>query len=230
MLGTAADVNNDFDRLWIATQQVNEEVNRSIKAPVTDPLTIDMTLPDKAGRVNKFLRFNSVTGNPEAVAIGDVFGSGTTNVYNFVGDGSTVAFTLGIDPGVENNTQVYIDGVYQQKNTYTVSGTTLTFSAAPPNLSTIEVMVIVPTGINTTAASSVSFVQAGSDDTRTVQAKLQESISVKDFGAVGDGVTDDAPAFRLAIAASKNITTSSAAILTSTHLPPLSVRVYKLPT
>jgi hypothetical protein len=62
-------------------------------------------------------------------------------VQNFSGNGSTVAFTLTYDPGTENNTQVYVNGVYQQKNTYSVSGTTLTFSEAPPVSTTIEVMI-----------------------------------------------------------------------------------------
>ncbi len=62
-------------------------------------------------------------------------------VQNFSGNGSTVAFTLSYDPGTENNTQVYVSGVYQQKNTYSVSGTTLTFSEAPPVGTTIEVMI-----------------------------------------------------------------------------------------
>jgi hypothetical protein len=35
--------------------------------------------------------------------------------------------------------------------------------------------------------------------TTTVQAKLRESVSVKDFGAVGDGVANDSAAFQLAI-------------------------------
>ena len=66
-------------------------------------------------------------------------GGATISVDNFTGDGSTTAFTMGGNPLTENNTAVYIDGVYQQKNTYTQSGTTLTFSTAPPNGSSIEV-------------------------------------------------------------------------------------------
>ena len=200
----AADVNNDFDRLWLALQQNTGVSDRALVAPNTDPTSINMTIPAKADREGKFLSFDSVTGNPTVTSISDVFGSGTLKVYNFVGDGATTAFTLGSDPGVENNTQVYIDGVYQQKNGYTVSGTTLTFSAAPPNLSTIEVMVIQPTAINTTDAASVSFTQAGSNDTRTVQAKLEESVSVLDFGADPTGVADSAAAINAAFAAGKN--------------------------
>jgi hypothetical protein len=109
-----------------------------------------------------------------------VFGSGTLKAYNFVGDGSTVLRSLWVlILVVENNTQVYIDGVYQQKNGYTVSGTTLTISAAPPNLSTIEVMVIQPTAINTADAASVSFTQAGSNDTRTVQPSCKSQYRSK---------------------------------------------------
>lgn len=41
-------------------------------------------------------------------------------------------------------------------------------------------------------SSAVGFIQAGTGAVATtVQTKLRESVSVKDFGAVGDGVTDD---------------------------------------
>jgi hypothetical protein len=61
-------------------------------------------------------------------------------IANFTGTGSQVNFTLASSPASENSTQVYINGVYQQKNSYTVSGVTLTFSQAPPITSSIEVM------------------------------------------------------------------------------------------
>jgi len=63
----------------------------------------------------------------------------TAIIANFTGNGSTVAFTLASAPAGENATNVYINGVYQQKNTYSVAGAVLTFSQAPPVTSSIEV-------------------------------------------------------------------------------------------
>jgi hypothetical protein len=63
-------------------------------------------------------------------------------IQNFSGNGSTTNFTLSSTPNSENSTFVYINGVYQNKNTYSVSGVTLIFSEAPPITSIIEVMFI----------------------------------------------------------------------------------------
>jgi hypothetical protein len=67
-------------------------------------------------------------------------GAASYQVDNFTGTGSQTVFTLSAASLGENFTFVYINGVYQNKNTYAVSGATLTFSQAPPLTSTIEVM------------------------------------------------------------------------------------------
>jgi hypothetical protein len=67
-------------------------------------------------------------------------GAASYQVQNFTGNGSTLVFTLSTTSLGENYTFVYINGVYQNKNSYSISGTTLTFSQAPPTTSLIEVM------------------------------------------------------------------------------------------
>ena len=77
-----------------------------------------------------------------------VSGSNYT-LSTMTGDGSDTTLTLNTDPVNENNVQVYIDGVYQNKDTFSVSGTTLTFSEAPPNGTKVEAIVATQTTINT---------------------------------------------------------------------------------
>jgi len=72
------------------------------------------------------------------------------------GDGSTVAFTLSRSIDDENNTFVFINGVYQDKSTYSLSGTTLTFSTAPQNGYTIEVMSFDSISIASTGVTTVN--------------------------------------------------------------------------
>ena len=79
----------------------------------------------------------------EIVAFYRTIGTGNSVVNQFTGDGSTTAFTVTTAPVSENNLLVYIDGVYQQKTDYAVSGTTLTMDTAPANGAIIETVCSV---------------------------------------------------------------------------------------
>ena len=107
-----------------------------------------------------YFRYNSTLEQFEGYtdAWGAIGGGGGSNLVSdtMTGDGSDTTLTLSNDPLNENNTQVYIDGVYQNKDTYSVSGTTLTFSTAPPNGSAVEAMTIQPTAVNVPADDSVT--------------------------------------------------------------------------
>ena len=81
--------------------------------------------------------------------------SSVLSVNNFTGNGSLVNFTLSTTVTDENLTFVFINGVYQDKSTYSISGTTLTFSTAPQNSYGVEVMVISAVTVGTAAASTV---------------------------------------------------------------------------
>jgi len=66
----ATSLNDEFDSLTIFTQQNKEQADRALSAPVTDPTTIDMTLPINTVRANKTLAFDA-DGNP---TIGELIG------------------------------------------------------------------------------------------------------------------------------------------------------------
>ena len=81
---------------------------------------------------------------------------------NFTGTGSQTAFTLNQTVNEENMTFVFIQGVYQDKSTYGISGTTLTFTTAPQSGYTIEVMVLGSISASTNALYTDTFTGNGS--------------------------------------------------------------------
>jgi hypothetical protein len=77
----------------------------------------------------------------------------------FSGNGSTTAFTMSVAPANTSSVLVAVSGVLQDPSTYSVSGTTLTFSAAPPtgtgNISA-RYLGIPASGVTTTAYRTVT--------------------------------------------------------------------------
>jgi hypothetical protein len=78
---------------------------------------------------------------------------------SFSGNGSTTAFTMSVAPAGTTSMLVAVTGVLQDPSTYSVVGTTLTFSAAPPtgtaNIS-VRYMGIPASGVTTTAYRTVT--------------------------------------------------------------------------
>ena len=146
------DESNDTFALGTTTATGSSTGNMSISSAGITLSTINgLTFPTSDGSANQILKTDGSGAlsfvNPTVTSIA---------VENESGNGSTTAFTLSADPGSENNTQVYIDGVYQFKNTYTVSGTTLTFDTAPANGASIEIIAITAGSVNVPTDDSVS--------------------------------------------------------------------------
>ena len=100
---------------------------------------------------------NTVTFNPSSIPT-----AGTDNVHirhnvtattltegaafstsgSLVGDGTTVTFALGGSPRSADHTMVFLEGVYQEKENYSIAGSNITFTTAPPNGYSIEVKYV----------------------------------------------------------------------------------------
>ena len=132
-------------------------------------------------------RYNTTEGKFEGYSTewGEIGGGAADLLLNsFTGDGSDVTFTLS-GAAIENNTLVYVDGVYQNKSTYAVSSATpavVTFSEAPANGAAIEIMV---------AAISVTNVGTPSDNTVTTAKIVDDAVTAAKIASepVAVGIT-----------------------------------------
>ena len=70
-----------------------------------------------------------------------IIGTGDILVDTFPVSSTQTAFTLSQDPVNKSNISVYVEGVYQESSTYSLSTTTLTLSESPANGTTVEVVI-----------------------------------------------------------------------------------------
>lgn len=103
------------------------------------------------------------------LAIGEGGLPGTVYVQRLSGTGAQTTFTLNVEPRTEALIDIFINGVYQQKDSFTIVGSLLTFSEAPPaGTNNIEVVISVTIANVETDASLVSYTPAGT----TVESEL----------------------------------------------------------
>jgi hypothetical protein len=192
-----------LDKLTMLVQQVELDADRALKIPLSSLATTSTELPVPSA--NKLLAWNSnasAVTNFDPASVITIVGQQASFSNVFTGNGVTVNFTLDRTPGNANAVDVSINGVTQVPNVdYILNGDILTFTTAPPQvasqiLARYTEVFAEPNG----DAANVRYLPAGTGAVATnVQAKLRETVSVKDFGAVGDGLADDTVAITNAL-------------------------------
>jgi hypothetical protein len=223
----AADLNENFDQTLYVVQEINNNAVKLADPLYANKTYIDAqdaTKVNKSGDTmsgNLAMAGNRVTGLgiPSSDAdsatklyvdqrYGELGVPGLTRwrktatagqtVFSGVGDdGNTLAYSA-------SRESVFVNGSYQQRGVdYTANnGTSITMTPALLVGDVVDVHCVNnAAGVATDQASGVFFTQSGAGAiARTVDSKLKDVVSVKDFGAVGDGVADDTAAIQAAIA------------------------------
>jgi len=136
--------------IWIGTVNLNPQTNpinvywdAALTISATQPIRTLAGYPSNSGTPARFfvnadysIRVMNRNGSTIYSSLnGNAVGSGTV-ATNATGNGVQTVFAVTYAP-----IAIYINGVYQNQNTYTVSGGNVTFSQAPPNTSVIEFLV-----------------------------------------------------------------------------------------
>ena len=158
----------------------------------SDYVQARQTLVDSASVVN--IVINNSVDSSEVINLIDsdyvqarqsgVIGDANTVILNeFNGDSSTTDFTLTYSPTTDHHAIVIVDGVIQQVDAYSVSGSTLTLSEAPTSAQEIEVRTLRMQSGNVTVRDYATYTYQPSTSTGTFSdSDINGSVLAYDVG------------------------------------------------
>jgi hypothetical protein len=107
------------------------------------------------------------TANAAASSGGGSLTSFTTTVDTFTGNGSQTTFNLSVTPDSEDSTFVFLNGVYQEKSTYSVSGSSLILTDVATANDDIEVTTVSGSIMNVSPSAYSTRIYQGDGSTNT---------------------------------------------------------------
>jgi hypothetical protein len=192
--------------------------NTTLENAIDNTLSRDGTSPNEMEAdldmsSNRILNLPTATNATEPVTKAQLDAASTTVqfsgtvVESFTATAAQTLFTLSSYTYTigGNNLQVYVNGVKQLVGAAYSETSTSSFTFTEG----LVVGDVVEAVINQRSVDA-SIIQASSvtydtNQDRSVQNRLEDWVSVKDFGAVGDGTTNDSSAFSDAIATGKTV-------------------------
>lgn len=160
----ANTVNDELDQQTIFAQQNAEGLARALQAPQTDPTTINMTLPRKADRANKYLAFDA-NGDPKpgdtAIDVASV-ASIATEIAAVAAIDTEITTVAGIDTEI-----TAVAG--NSTNINTVAGSNTNINTVATNISAIN-----------TNATNITAIQNASSNASAAQAAQTAAEAARD--------------------------------------------------
>ena len=188
-------VEDAFDRATIQIQQLDEEVERSIKIGVSDtPLA---PLPGPTARANQLIGFDAL-GNLVTYPITASVGAGDRIPFTLT---AGVDFNPGVDtqvilpaaPGAKGNLEIFFDPLFQGFDQWNVAGTLLTFTSVIP-VGVSKIFGYIGTTLSMSIPPDGSITDAKVAPGSNLSIRLNQLPFITDGGlVVGNGVADDAP-------------------------------------
>jgi hypothetical protein len=179
----ANTVNSELDSQTILTQQIAETAERSIKAPVTDPTNINMTLPINTVRAGTTLAFDA-DGNPIAGPTVGAVGTVSQNIANV----NTVATNINSVNTVAGNTTNVNTVAGISGNVTTVAGISGNVTAVANNAANVNTVATNITNVNATGAN-IANVNAVAGNATNINAVNANKTNIDTVASVSGSVT-----------------------------------------